>query len=173
MTSVADELVLKAIPLNAADYAPYGDVIAVDPEKPFSPANFGRAKRYNWLSNVRNLRENARLNMCIFSYTTREQSPLKLILLERHEYSTQVFLPMSSSSSYLTVVALGDEQPDLDSIRAFVVTGGQGISYHPGIWHYPMTVIGEPMDLACIVYEDETKDDCEIWKTNQSIVVTF
>lgn len=36
----------------------------------------------------------------------------------------------------ITVVALNgaDDKPDLSTLRAFLVTNGQGVSYHAGIW---------------------------------------
>lgn len=164
---------LSAKPITRSDYAPYGALIAVDPSLPFGPANFGRAKRFNWLGEVQNLRPNAKLNLCIFSYEKVESSPIELKLLEKHPQSTQVFLPMSADSAYLTVVALGADVPDLTTLKAFIVNGPQGITYHPGIWHYPMTVVGSPMDLACVVFEDETRDDCLVWNCDRSITVNF
>ena len=71
-------------------------------------------------------------------------------LLERHPYTTQVFVPMGAGSAqdpegiqqpgnrYLVVVALNkseaDDSPNLDSLRAFVAHGGQSIMYGKGVW---------------------------------------
>jgi|AGTN01.2.fsa_nt_gi Ureidoglycolate hydrolase len=165
------QTVIKCIPISRAGYEAYGDLICADEALKFKPANMGTAKRFNYLSNVENLRQGtrdqlpakteARLNLCVFRVEPARM-PLEIKLLERHEFSTQVFLPMSETSKFLVIVSLGSSAPDLDSLRAFVVEGAQGISYKPGVWHYPMTALDNRIDFACLVWEDGTKDDCEL-----------
>jgi len=157
--------------LSRESYGPYGQVIDVDPSQPFKPANFGRAKRYNMLVDAKNLRpESAVLNACIFRCSAWCEPQLELKLLERHEFSTQVFMPMEAGR-YITIVALGQDQPDLDTLAAFVMEGPQGISYHPGTWHYPMTVLDKQLDMFCLVYEDGTSGDCEIKNLASPVIV--
>ncbi len=153
---------ILAEPINRERFQPYGDLIAADDLLPFNLANMKTAQRFNRLSDVVNLRPNsATLNLCVFRCNPCEL-PLELKLLERHEYSTQVFLPISSLARYLVAVSLGGAEPDLSTLKVFEVTNPQGISYKPGVWHYPMTAIGGRVDFACLVYEDGSKEDCEI-----------
>ncbi|KAG8533177.1 uncharacterized protein KY384_001960 [Bacidia gigantensis] len=92
--------------------------------------------------------------------------------LERHPYTTQTFVPLSSSEvdsrrrpNYLVIVAptlptppttagltpyfsqiataTGGGPPDLDNIKAFVADGGTAVTYGLGVWHAPMAVVGE------------------------------
>lgn len=44
--------------------------------------------------------------------------------------------PLPAGGAYIVVAALNgkDDKPDLDTVRAFLVTPAQGVSYHPGIW---------------------------------------
>lgn len=70
---------------------------------------------------------------------------IKIDILERHPYSSQAFMPMGGSDapSYLVVVAsaLADGTPDLDSVKAVLVRGDQGISYAANTWHAPMATL--------------------------------
>ena len=51
---------------------------------------------------------------------------------------------------YLVVVALGNETPDLSSLRAFIVEGPNGITYHPGVWHHPVFCLSRPQDFLVV-----------------------
>ncbi|KAF8973108.1 galactose-binding domain-like protein [Flammula alnicola] len=90
--------------------------------------------------------------------------------LERHPFTSQAFIPMGRgngegladpSDSYLVVVAQNgsDDKPDLKSLKAFVATSAQGISYNAGIWRKCL-----PLDFACVETQvgDGSTMDCEI-----------
>lgn len=165
---------IKAIPLSKAAYQPYGVLIEADESQPFKAANMGTAKRFNNLCRLENLRQDkANLNLCVFRCSPLESLPLEMKLLEKHQLSTQVFMPMlmPAQSKYLAIVCLGADKPDLASLAAFVVDRACGISYHPGVWHYPMTAIGACIDFACLVYEDETADDCCVVQLAETVRV--
>ncbi|MBX9668957.1 MAG: ureidoglycolate lyase [Candidatus Obscuribacterales bacterium] len=154
---------ILAEPINREKYQPYGDLIAADEVLPFNFANMKTARRFNRLADVINLRpDRATLNLCVFRCDPLASLPLVMKLLERHEFSTQVFLPISSAARFLVAVSLGGDEPDLSTLKVFEVTNPQGISYRPGVWHYPMTAIEHQVDFACLVHEDGSKDDCEI-----------
>lgn len=71
-------------------------------------------------------------------------------------------MPMSSDARFLVIVSLGGDKPDLSTLKAFEVTNPQGISYKPGVWHYPMTALDNQVDFSCLVHEDGSSGDCEI-----------
>ena len=163
---------IRAVRLTRDAYRPYGDIICADETLPFRPANNGTAKRFNFLSDVENLRgAGAKLNLCVFRCAPLKQLPLELKLLEKHPHSTQVFMPMNKDARFLTIVCLGGDKPDLSSLAAFLTEGAQGVSYKPGVWHYPMTALEEQIDFSCLVWEDDTTQDCEINMLEQSIFV--
>jgi len=104
-------------------------------------------------------------------------------LLERHICTTQAFLPMGNAGgirmtgfeeplspggrAYLVIVALNgsDDKPDLSTLRAFVASTAQGISYNAGIWHHPMISLERTIDFCCVETQIGTPDnrlDCEI-----------
>jgi allantoicase len=73
---------------------------------------------------------------------------VELKVLERHPYTNQAFIPMGgggiqgdealkeAGDAYLVVVAHNgaDDKPDLSTLRAFVASAGQGITYNTAIW---------------------------------------
>lgn len=153
---------VTAVSINREEYAAYGSLIAADEALPFRFANMKTAKRFDFLADVDNLRDSAKLNLCVFRCSPLTSGNLQMKLLERHRYSTQVFMPMTNNARFLVAVCLGDDRPDLSTLKVFIAGNGQGISYRPGVWHYPMTAIGESIDFACLVAEDGSKDDCDV-----------
>lgn len=163
-------MILKATPLTHEDYAAYGNVVAASEHMSYRPANMNTAKRFNHLCDLENLRpDKAKLNLCVFRCSAWMEPSLEIKLLEKHKYSTQVFLPMDKTASYLAIVCLGDDGPDLRTLKAFIVDGPQGVSYKPGVWHYPMTAIKQGIDFSCLVFEDGSKDDCQIHNLIQPV----
>lgn len=158
-------------PLVPEAYAAYGQVVQADGLRPFRVVNMGRAQRWDFLAEVPNLRPaRARLNLCLFRCAPVEL-PLQVGLLERHPHSGQVFIPLDTQARYLVIVCLGGEGPDLSTLGAFVARGGQGISYHPGVWHYPMTPLDRETDFACLVWEDGTAEDCQVVDLEEPVTV--
>lgn len=163
--------VIRSAPIERFAYQPYGDLIAADETRPFTSTNFGKAKRFDYLSDVSNLRPaGAKLNLCVFQCQGVDL-PLEIGLLERHSYSSQVFLPIGGNAKFLVIVCLGEERPDLSTLRAFRVLGGQGISYKPGVWHYPIMALEQPLDFSCLVFEDGSAADCQVLNLDQPVTV--
>lgn len=57
----------------------------------------------------------------------------------------------------------GPGLPDLNSIKAFVATGNQAVTYGAGTWHAPMVVIGEgSVDFVVLQYANAVgQEDCQ------------
>ncbi|KAJ1966329.1 Allantoicase [Dispira parvispora] len=149
--------------VNQEAYEPYGQVV-------YSPtpssggkaqvANQGTARRYNHVVELENFRSEPNAcsgsipavpNMCIFQCDPQWQpgSLFHVRLLERHQHSTQCFMPIARplatnvGGDYLVIVALNgaDDRPDVATLRAFIGRPWQGITYRPGIWHHPMVAL--------------------------------
>ncbi|MCJ1311940.1 hypothetical protein MMC25_005614 [Agyrium rufum] len=101
---------------------------------------------------------------------------LDLRIMERHPYTTQTFLPLGLtpedlSTSFVVIVARtetgavegGRDAVHVESIRAFVGNGSQGVTYGKGTWHAPMIVVGRRnIEFAVVQYmNDVAEDDCE------------
>lgn len=120
---------LPAVPLTPSAFAPYGSVVQSYPDArcapkaiPIKQVNFGTAQKYNLLSPTASpvaLPEKwtaqgveQRLNMCVFRCEPQNSiggapGQWEVRVLERHEFSSQSFLPMGSEDgSYLVLVAL-------------------------------------------------------------------
>jgi ureidoglycolate lyase len=151
---------LPIVPLTPEAYAPYGEVLCAAPRgEPGKVANYGTARRFDRLVRLENQRPHATPNLSVFRSAARTDFPFRIQMLEKHPASTQVFVPMNASR-YLVVVALGDETPELATLRLFLASNQQGISYHPGVWHHPLFNLDKEADFTCLVYEDDTAHDC-------------
>jgi len=168
------DMALPLLPLNREAYVRYGDVFDASCSNA-AEANQGTARRLNWLGSLINQRPSAKLNVCVFHSQPRQVIPhFEIKLLERHLYSTQIFIPMTVPHRYLVIVALNDpntDGPDLNTIYCFEAARGQGISYHPGIWHHPMIALDGQSDFTCLVYEDGSADDCHVVDIKPSLRV--
>lgn len=165
---------IRAEPLQRENYAPYGAVVAADPRLSWKSANAGTAERYNRLDDLKNLRQGAATpNLCVFRSQAFTGERFTVKLLERHAFSTQLFVPMSANARYLVVVAGGGDFPDLRTLKAFIAVSGQGITYHPGIWHHPLIALDRTTDFACVVYEDETGGDCDTREILPAIEIAY
>ncbi len=154
---------LRCPPITPKAYRPYGAVIAGGFPGPARSANMGTARVFERLADIRNLRPGkAKLNLCVFRCAPWRPRPIEIRLLERHEFSTQVFLPLGAAARYLAVVCLGGARPDLSALKAFEVRGPRGITYKPGVWHHPLIVLDRPADFACLIWEDESAGDCSV-----------
>ena len=88
--------------------------------------------------------------------------PLQVKVLERHEHSSQTFVPLHVSR-YLVLATLDAPGggPDLTRLRAFVARAGQGVTYAMGTWHHPVTVLDTPASFAVLMWRDGTSGDEE------------
>lgn len=155
--------------LSPEAYKPYGDVIMAAPRgETGAAANQGTAGRFDHLATLEDHRPGrARLNVSVFRCAPRPVGDFSVDLLEKHPASTQMFVPMNATR-FLVVVALGGAHPDLGTLRAFLASGLQGITYRPGVWHHPLLALDKPTDFTCLVHEDGTKDDCVVVELPQA-----
>ncbi|KAI8330050.1 galactose-binding domain-like protein [Chlamydoabsidia padenii] len=159
--------VLIAEPLTSEAYAAYGDVIETKDTVRITGANQGTAEKYHQVAQINNFFPDGqgKVNMCIFHCRPTTELPFTIKLLERHPYSTQFFVPMTSGQTrgYLVAVALNgaDDKPDMSTLKAFVAKSTQGVNYRQGVWHHPMIALDDVTDFACFVHESGVPDmDC-------------
>lgn len=160
-------LALAVEELSQEAYRAYGDVVqSGGGPAPAVACNGGTAMRSNFVAGLSNLRDGARPNVAVFRTEPRPERPIRQAVVERHAFSTQMFIPMTVSR-YLVVVALPDRAkegapPDWGTLRAFLARRDQGVTYHAGTWHAPMITLDAAADFAMLVWEDGSAGDCEV-----------
>ncbi len=143
---------LIARPLSAEDFAPYGDVLT-------TPAEPGRAYFEGGLGNAR---PNARPSLSMVHRSPPASLPFEANLLERHEFSSQTFMPLDIARWLIVVcphAATGG--PDVARALAFIAGPDQGVTYRPNTWHHGLTVLDRPARLAVFMWRDGTAGDEE------------
>jgi ureidoglycolate lyase len=119
---------IKAQPLTAAAFAPFGDVLDATGE--FRLINAGLCQRFHDLARIDC---DDRTGLSIFNAEPRAL-PYTFDLIERHPLGSQAFIPMTALP-FLVIVAANPQATPC----AFVTNGAQGINLHRGAWHGVLT----------------------------------
>lgn len=160
MWAMAEDLtVLEAVPISREAFAPYGLLIACPGRGEPRGVNEGTAERWDDQAPCDNTRPGAKLNVATFQARPRPL-PFDVVTVEKHPFSTQIFLPLHASR-YVVIVADGAGSAPED-LHAFVVAGDVGIAYAPNVWHHTLLVLDSPASFACFVWEDGSADDCHV-----------
>jgi ureidoglycolate lyase len=134
---------LRAEPLTAAAFAPFGDVL--DATGAFRPINGGLCARHHDRARIDIAQ--GRAGISIFAARPRSL-PYAFDLVERHPLGSQAFLPMTSAP-FLVIVAPGTAE-EVDALRAFLTDGAQGINLLRGTWHGVLTPLAAPGRFAVV-----------------------
>lgn len=126
---------LRAEPLTAEDFAPFGQVIEASAGRR-EAMNAARFERFNQLCQVETP-DNGEVAVGIVRCRVATRLPYRVDMLERHPCGSQAFVPLQSCRM-VVVVAPPVADIDNESIRAFVSNGRQGINYRIGTWHMPL-----------------------------------
>ena len=143
---------IVAEPLTAEAFKPFGAVLEGAPAP-------GRAYLSDTLANGR---PHAPVSLSVATVEPKATFPLVVAVLERHEHSSQTFIPLHVSR-YLVLATLDAPGggPDLSRLRAFVARVGQGVTYAMGTWHHPLTALDGPAAFAVLMWRDGTSGDEE------------
>lgn len=141
-----------AQPLTAEAFAPFGDVLA-------PPTEPGRTY---FEKGLKNGRAGAWPSLSVTHARPLAALPLRATMLERHEFSSQSFMPLDVSRWLVVVAPYGAEGgPDPSRAIAFVAGPGQGVTYHMGTWHHGLTALDRPARFAVFMWRDGTSTDEE------------
>lgn len=163
---------LEAPLLTREAFSQFGDVVIAE-RKDIEPVmvNFGTAARRNNAGALQNLRPNALPNLCTFCCEPWSRFPVVAEAMEKHPFSSQLFVP-TKVSRYLVVVAPGDDRPEVLGLRAFVAMPGQGVIYGPGVWHMPLIVFDTHSEFTMLVWEDGTPADCVVGRLAEKVEIS-
>lgn len=135
--------ILKAAPLTAEAFRPFGDVLEATGD--FRLINAGLCRRHH--DRARLDFGDARGGISVFKAEAR-QLPYQVDLVERHPDGSQAFLPMSEHP-FLVIVA-SDEGGVPGVPQAFLTDGAQGINLLRGTWHGVLTPLSAPGLFAVV-----------------------
>lgn len=122
---------IKAQPLTAEAFAPFGHVIEAAGQPSFF-INNGRCGRYHDLARPAVHGAGAAVALSV-GRSDPVRLPYTLDLLERHPLGSQAFVPMAATPMLVMVAPDADGCPG-DPV-AFLSRPGQGVQYHAGTWH--------------------------------------
>jgi ureidoglycolate lyase len=152
-----EPLLLRALPLTAAAFSPFGDVIEIAGRTPLA-INEGTCQRFDDLARIDVLAAGGRPLLSIFRASPRPL-PLLVRMLERHPLSSQGFYPLHERP-FLVVVAESAGRPRAAQLRAFLSSGCQGVNFHRGTWHHGLIALGERSDFL-VVDRGGSGENCE------------
>lgn len=130
---MSTEHIVSAELLTAPAFAPFGDVLAAEPDEAAITVRDGES----WVLNV-------------LSYDHR---PLVCDHLNAHHRATQTLLPLAGRPALLVVApaAARFDGPDgvaaLEQVRAFVLDGRAAVNLALGTWHWGPYPVGDHVDL--------------------------
>ena len=137
-------------PLTQEAFAPFGDVFE-------APQEAGRKYYEDALGN---LRPKARPSLSLTHRVETPDRPLKSEMMERHEFSSQTFVPVDVGRWLIIVAPHGKGGgPDMAEAKAFIATGKQGVTYKPNTWHHGLTTLDKPGRFAVFMWRAGTKDE--------------
>ncbi|OLQ94464.1 ureidoglycolate hydrolase [Vibrio ponticus] len=156
-------------PLTKQAFAEFGDVIEVENSDYFM-INNGSTRRYHKLAETDVQQENGQAIISIFQATPLNY-PLTIRMLERHPLGSQAFVPLLGQP-YLIVVAPKGDNPSLESCRAFLSNGQQGVNYHKGVWHHPVLALSQE-DQFLVVDRGGDGNNCDEVYFEQDLVCLY
>jgi ureidoglycolate hydrolase len=131
-------LQIKAEPLTAEAYRPFGQVIGMD--------------------KVQMKIVNDRFRMGIINMKCQ---PFRIAHLNRHIKSTQALIPLSGKACLVVVAPPTvnlDSPEDLKQVKAFINDGSCGINIDLGTWHMALLPLGPEMSMVNIQGEHSGED---------------
>ena len=141
-----DNTTIKARPLDAMAFAPFGDIIDKARGEKIA-INDGRCVRYHDLARAEAVGEDGAILINIFS-SQPVNLPLALTRVERHPLGSQAFMPLSANPFLVIVCADHDRVPEAPQV--FVTKPGQGINLKRNVWHGVLAPLYEPADFLVI-----------------------
>ena len=130
--------------------------------------NDRHTERYHALAEVQS---DTKVGISIFKNIKASQFPLKISMLERHTLGSQAFIGMHGQQ-FVVVVAenLDQDKPNLETMKAFITDGTQGVNYHAGTWHHPLITLEAPSEFIVIDRIGEGKN-CDVYQLEKALNV--
>ena len=131
---------MRVLPLTAAAFAPFGDVITADGSG--TAINDGSARRHEAVAALDLHRDHGRAVLAVYQAVAR-RFPFTAVQVECHRLSDQVFLPLGTALRCVLLVAAPDPQGLPGLLQAFVSDGRQGVRLRAGAWHHGLLALDD------------------------------
>lgn len=129
-------MILRAEPLTAAAFAPFGDVLEIS-GPPDRMINQGLCGRHHDRARLEFL--DGRAGISLFDAAPRAL-PYRLDMVERHPLGSQCFIPLNGVPFLMTVAKDAGGRPV--NLRAFLTQPGQSVNLLRNVWHGVLAPIG-------------------------------
>ena len=143
--------------LTKEQFAPYGQVICRDGE--CSIINQGTGQKWNNLVDFDMSHDNGTVNLGILRTTF---VPLTFSEMERHLFTSQIFIPMEGKRSLVAVCPPDDNGPDPDKIKLFLLQGNEGVSFNRKVWHHTLFPLDGETDYTLMMRGGFEVKDVEV-----------
>lgn len=144
--------VIQLEPITAEAFAPFGQLM---------PSREPGQPRLDFIDELQNLRGAAKSRLSVAAVMPKTL-PITAVEMERHEFSSQAFIPYDCESFLVLVAPHGaDDKPDVAGIRAFRVPGHVGINYAANVWHHPLTALDGPARFVVFTFWEGSATDEE------------
>ena len=145
--------------ISNTNFLEFGDFI--NPyDKKAEDINTNTTKSYFDLANIEILGEDTKARLNLFDAKKRK-FPLMIDMLEKHPFSSQVFLPLGNSP-FFVIVCPPSTKPDLNNLKIFKIENGNAVNFKPMVWHFPLISIN---DAKFITIDKKIADsNLEIYK---------
>lgn len=150
---------LKPQTLTREAFKKFGEVVSCE-NRDSKIINNGFAQKFYELCTMDTNEKGGSSTLHIYVGKNRE-FPLHINMLEKHPFFSQTFMPRSEEP-FLCVVALGEEKPDLSTLKAFVTNGKQGVHYNRGVWHFPLICLKDKEEFIVIDRTDYNQEENKI-----------
>ncbi|MFT9847065.1 ureidoglycolate lyase [Aneurinibacillus sp. REN35] len=140
--------------LSSASFKPYGDVI--EPKGAYKEINDGMSKKWNHMIDPYTFIEgNQGINLGVL-----RSQPVHPVVskMERHFFTSQIFIPMGGKRFLVIVAPSTDESPDIEQVEAFISDGKQGVCFYPRTWHCPLIPLEGVIEFVSIMKNSEVPD---------------
>lgn len=112
------------------------------------------------------------LDLALDFYDVRPaDDPLRISVAERHEHSSQMFVPMSGQS-YL-VIAWDAHPAQGGKVRAFVAAPDDVVIYKPGVWHHGIISLERQGLFASTMWRTRGGTDVEFLELPQPFALSL
>jgi len=163
--------VIKAAPLSAEAFAPYGDVIEASEKTKKISINYGNTTRFHDLMKVDVADEDGEPCVSIFR-STPLTLPITIKLMEYHPFGSQAFIPLGHEPYLLVVANAGDF--NANKIKAFIARSDQGVNYHKGTWHHFSLALNHTSDFLVLDRKGEGNNCVEYaLPVDEQVIITF